>query len=159
MCLSDNSTITLTHNTIVQSPTVVVMFGSTFQSRKETEQAAIDAWESHLNNIGDEITEVLATKTITQQEYKKVQAEVDVWSKRIEMVASNNFCKNTVRQALLHQMTCRDKLHQLKVLIEQSNVRLSMLESQQMMWENQRSLCPHSYLAAVGEVLPAPNYV
>lgn len=102
----------------------------------ENNKVATD-WDSYLSAISGEIVEVQAARIIAQQDYERVLAEVDAWSRRLEIAALNNSHEDSVRQSLLRRTNCKDRAHQLKVLIEQYDVQISILESQLAMWGQQ----------------------
>ena len=102
----------------------------------ENNKVATD-WDSYLSAISGNIVEIKAARTIAQQDYERVLAEADTWSRRLEIAALNNSNEDTVRRSLLRRTNCKDRAHQLKVLIEQYDVQISILESQLVMWGQQ----------------------
>jgi phage shock protein A len=105
------------------------------ESDLEIDQAEVGTWDTYLQTLDRAIVEAEAARKIAQRDYKKVQAEADRWE-RLQLALSDDR-EDLVSEALWQKNACRDKAHQLKVLVEQHSVRVSTLRSQIAYWANQ----------------------
>jgi len=105
----------------------------TVQQNLELVQAEVETWDTYRRTLRRATAEALVARRIAQRDYKKVQAEADRWERRLQ-IALKDDREDLVGEALQYRNACRDRAHQLKVLIEHHSIQVSSLKSEIAYW-------------------------